>query len=270
VTFAAYRVSALLAKELAELRRNRVALVPVLILAIVTVALPFLIALVIPMIVGEPLAADPEFARAVKRSAIPQGIRMSDEAAVQTFIFQQFMLLQLLIPVTGAMAFAGYSLIGEKQGRTLEPLLATPITTAELLIAKGLGALLPSLGIMVVALAVYLAGMLAFAAPHVFSAVVSARTALLVMGFGPVAALVALQIAVLVSSRVNDPRTAQQFGALLILPITAVFVMQFNGVIRLTVPVITMALVALCALWVLLVVLGVALFEREAILTRWK
>ena len=52
MTFAAYRVSALLAKELAELRRNRVALVPVLILAIVTVALPFLIALVIPMIVG--------------------------------------------------------------------------------------------------------------------------------------------------------------------------------------------------------------------------
>ena len=174
---------------------------------------------------------------------------MSDEAAVQTFIFQQFMLLQLLIPVTGAMAFAGYSLIGEKQGRTLEPLLATPITTAELLIAKGLGALLPSLGIMIVALAVYLAGMLAFAAPHVFSAVVSARTALLVMGFGPVAALVALQIAVLVSSRVNDPRTAQQFGALLILPITAVFVMQFNGVIRLTVPVITMALVGpVCSL----------------------
>ena len=39
---------------------------------------------------------------------------MSDEAAVQAFIFQQFMLLQLLIPVTGAMAFAGYSLIGEK------------------------------------------------------------------------------------------------------------------------------------------------------------
>ena len=84
------------------------------------------------------------------------------------------------------------------------------------------------------------------------------------------AALVALQIAVLVSSRVNDPRTAQQFGALLILPITAVFVMQFNGVIRLTVPVILVILAALFVLWLLLVLLGVALFEREKILTRWK
>jgi len=270
VTFATHRVSALLVKEIAELRRNRVALVPVLILAVVTVALPFLIALVIPIIVGEPLSGDPEFARAIKRGAVPHGAGLSNEAAVQTFIFQQFMLLQLLIPVTGAMAFAGYSLIGEKQGRTLEPLLATPITTAELLIAKGLGALLPSLGIMLGALAVYLAGLLAFSAPGVFGAVINTRGALLVLGFGPVAALVALQIAVLVSSRVNDPRTAQQFGALLILPITAVFVMQFNGVIRLTVPVILVILAALFVLWLLLVLLGVALFEREKILTRWK
>jgi ABC-2 type transport system permease protein len=270
VTFATRRVWALLVKELAELRRNRIALVPVLILAVVTVTLPFLITLVIPMVVGEPLSGDPEFARAVKRGAVAQGAGLSDEAAVQAFIFQQFLLLQLLIPVTGAMAFAGYSLIGEKQGRTLEPLLATPITTAELLIAKGLGALLPSLAIMVGALTVYMAGMLALAAPHVFSAVMNARTTLLVLGFGPVGALVALQIAVLVSSRVNDPRTAQQFGALLILPITVVFVMQFNGAIRLTVPVILAVLGALFLFWLLLVIVGVALFQREAILTRWK
>jgi ABC-2 type transport system permease protein len=270
VTFAPYRVTALLAKELAELRRHRVALVPVLILAVTTVAMPFFIALVIPMIVGEPLSGDPEFARAVKHGSDRGESQMSDEAAVQVFIFQQFMLLQLLIPVTGAMAFAGYSLVGEKQGRTLEPLLATPITTAELLIAKGLGALLPSLAIMLGALAVYMAGMLAFAAPHVFPAVMNGRAALLVLGFGPIGALVALQIAVIVSSRVNDPRTAQQFGALLILPITFVFVMQFNGALRLTIPVIAVALAVLFVVWLLLVLLGVALFEREAILTRLK
>jgi ABC-2 type transport system permease protein len=270
VTFAPYRVAALLAKELAELRRHRVALVPVLLLAVTTIALPFVIALIIPMIVGQPLSGDPEFTRAVKHGTGTGSTHLSDEAAVQVFIFQQFMLLQLLIPVTGAMAFAGYSLIGEKQGRTLEPLLATPITTAELLVAKGLGALLPSLAIMIGALAVYMAGMLAFAAPHVFTAVMNPRAALLLLGFGPVGALVALQIAVIVSSRVNDPRTAQQFGALLILPITVVFVMQFNGVLRLTIPVIVVALAALFVIWLLLVLLGVALFEREAILTRWK
>jgi hypothetical protein len=41
-------------------------------------------------------------------------------------------------------------------------------------------------------------------------------------------------------------------------------------VIRLTVPVIVVLLAVLVLLWLLLVALGVALFEREAILTRWK
>jgi ABC-2 type transport system permease protein len=270
VTFSTRRVAALLVKELAELRRNRAALLPVLLLAGVTVALPFAITIVVPFALGESLAADSEFARAARRAGLPHTTGLTDEAAVQSFIFQQFLLLQLLIPVTGAMAFAGYSLIGEKQARTLEPLLATPLTTTELLVAKSLGALLPSLGIMLGALAVYLAGMAALAASGVVPAVVNARTALLVLGFGPAAAMVALQVAVLVSSRVNDPRTAQQFGALLILPITVLFVMQFNGAIRLTAAVTIMMIVGLLIVWVLLVLLGVALFGREAILTRWK
>lgn len=265
------RISAILVKELVELRRNRMALIPVVILGAFSVGLPFLIALVIPIIAGEPLSTDPEFTRMIQRSSFPPGTaHLDDEALIQAFVFQQFLMMQLLIPVTGAMAFAGYSLIGEKQGRTLEPLLATPITTAELLVGKGLGALLPSLAIMLVATAVYFAGMAALALPGVFVTVLSPRSLLLVMGVGPMAALVALQIAVLVSSRVNDPRTAQQFGALLILPLTALFVMQFNGMFALTLPIIGVLFTSLAVAWLVLVVIGVAAFEREAILTRWK
>ena len=90
------------------------------------------------------------------------------------------------------------------------------------------------------------------------------------LGVGPMAALVALQIAVLVSSRVNDPRTAQQFGALLILPLTGLFVMQFNGVFALTLPIIVMLFGALTVIWAVLVAVGVAAFDRETTLTRWK
>ena len=271
MTLSTSRIAAILVKEVAELRRNRMALVPVVLLAIFSIALPFLIALVIPIIAGEPLSSDAEFTRAIQRSAEPPGTRhLSDEALIQAFVFQQFLMMQLLIPVTGAMAFAGYSLIGEKQGRTLEPLLATPITTSELLIGKGLGALLPSLAIMLLAAIIYFAGMSALALPGVFLTVLNRRSVLLMLGVGPMAALVALQIAVLVSSRVNDPRTAQQFGALLILPLTALFVMQFNGVFTLTLPIISLLFAVLTVAWLGLVVVGVAAFDRETILTRWK
>jgi ABC-2 type transport system permease protein len=270
VTFSSARMTAILVKEIAELQRNRSALVPVGLLAVFSVGLPFLITLVIPMIAGEPLASDPEFTKAIHRSAAAPAGHLADEALVQAFIFQQFLVMQLLIPVTGAIAFAGYSLIGEKQGRTLEPLLSTPITTAELLVGKGLGALLPSLAIMLTAAVVYYVCIATFALPGVFGEVLNRRSALLVLAVGPMAALVALQIAVLVSSRVNDPRTAQQFGALLILPLTGIFVMQFNGVLTLTVPLIALLFVVLTLAWVILVIVGVAAFDRETILTRWK
>ena len=51
------------------------------------------------------------------------------------------------MPVTGAMALAAHAIVGEKQARTLEPLLATPLTTLELLMAKVAGALIPTLAI---------------------------------------------------------------------------------------------------------------------------
>jgi ABC-2 type transport system permease protein len=271
VTFSSSRVSAILVKEIAELQRNRSALVPVVLLAVFSVGLPFLVTLGIPLIAGEPLASDPEFTRAIERSgSAPGPAALGEEALVQAFMFQQFLVMQLLIPVTGAIAFAGYSLIGEKQGRTLEPLLSTPLTTAELLIGKGLGALLPSLAIMLVSTAVYFAAIAALAQPGVFAEVLNRRSVLLMLVVGPMAALVALQLAVLVSSRVNDPRTAQQFGALLILPLTAMFVMQFNGVLMLTVPLIALLALVLAVAWIVLVVVGVAAFDRETILTRWK
>jgi ABC-2 type transport system permease protein len=120
------------------------------------------------------------------------------------------------------------------------------------------------------AVAVYLAAIWALAEPGVYRAILNVRTGLLVLAVGPAAALVSLQMAVLVSSRVNDPRTAQQFGALLILPLTALFVMQFNGALTLTTPAIALLLAGLILVWAVLVLVGVAIFEREAILTRWK
>ena len=50
--------------------------------------------------------------------------------------------MPLMVPVT----IAAYSIVGEKITRSLEPLLATPVTTTELLLGKGLAAALPGVG----------------------------------------------------------------------------------------------------------------------------
>jgi ABC-2 type transport system permease protein len=261
------RVRALLAKELLDLRRNRAALLPVAIVTLVSLALPLTIVAIVPMASHQPLAADSDL---VRLSAAVGHVELTAEGRVQLFLFHQFLILFLLTPITSAMALASHSIVGEKQARTLEPLLATPITTIELLVAKVIGSLVPTLAISLAGLVVYFVGIVALAAPGVAVAMIGLRTFLLVAVVGPAAALVSLQAAIVISSRVNDARTAQQFGILIILPLTGLLVAQFTGLVWVSSALLALIGAGLAALWVLLTLVSAALFERETILTRWR
>jgi ABC-2 type transport system permease protein len=200
----------------------------------------------------------------------PSLMDLDDEAAAQAFIYQQFLVLFAIVPVVGAMSFAAHSIISEKQARTLEPLLATPLETTELLLAKIVASLVPSLLIAQVSAALYLLFIGVLSGTEVASAILTARTVLLQLVIGPLAALVALELAVITSSRVNDPRTAQQAGVLVILPFSVLMVAQFSGGFWLTGSVIALAAAGLALVAIGLFALGVRLFDRETILTRWK
>jgi len=262
------RLRALLKKELLEVARNRAVLIPVVIAAIVFVVLPFVIAIVIPAATGRPLGSDRGLERISR--ALGPNTNLSPSGRVQLFLFQQFLIVFLLMPVTGAMALAAHAIVGEKQARTLEPLLATPLTTFELLVAKVVGALLPTLAISTIGLSLYGLIIALAAEPGVLRAMVTPTTLILIFGIGPLCALVSLQTAIVVSSRVNDARTAQQFGVLIVIPATGLVIAQVTGAVWLTATMMTLIAVGLLVVWILLTLLSVALFEREAILTRWK
>ena len=262
------RLRALLAKELLDVSRNRAVLLPVVIAAIVFLVLPLVIAVIIPSATGDDLGDDDELARlSLMLGPLEQ---LSTNGRVQLFIFQQFLIVFLLMPVTGAMALAAHAIVGEKQARTLEPLLATPLTTLELLMAKVLGALIPTLAISMVGLALYGLLIATTAEPGVLRAMLSARTLILIVVVGPMCALVSLQLAIVVSSRVNDARTAQQFGVLIVMPVTALVVGQVSGLMWLSATALGLVGIGLLVVWIGLTFLSVALFEREAILTKWR
>ena len=264
----AARIRAMVAKELLDVRRNLPALLPVVLVTGLTLAMAFGIAFVLPLVTGHRLGEDMEL---VNLSAVtgPHD-ELSSDGRIQLFLFQQFLTLFLVIPITGAMALAAHAVVGEKQARTLEPLLATPITTFELLVAKVLGALLPTLAISLAGAIVYFGGVALFGEPGVLGAMASARTAVLLFVVGPAASLVALQSAIVISSRVNDARTAQQFGVMIIIPLSALLVAQFTGTLWLSAATLAASGLALFGVWILLTLVSVALFERESILTRWR
>src|SRR4051812_4718643 len=187
------RVGALLQKELTDLRQNPAVFVPAALTGFFAVLLPFFVAIIVPSISGERLADSSDFKVAIEMYRNqPSTATLDPEAAIQAWIFQQFVLLLVLTPVAGSMSVAAYTVIGEKQARTLEPLLATPITTVELLGAKVLASLLPAIALGTACFGVYLLGIALFAHPGVLWALLTPRPLGIVFVLGPLATLAAL------------------------------------------------------------------------------
>ena len=265
------RTIALLGKELADLRQNIAIFLPSFIITVVAVLIPVIVAVIVPLVSGDRLSDSSDLEVALEMYRQDPAMRHLDpEAAIQAYVFQYFLVMLVLGPVTSAMSVAAFSVVGEKQARTLEPLLVTPITTFELLSAKVLGALVPAMALSVVSLALYLGVIGVVAHEGVFAVLFGARTFAVIFVLGPLAGLVALLLAICVSSRVNDARTAQQLGVFVILPIPALLVGQLLGFMRLTIPVILAITVFLIVANAALMWFAVRLFDRETILTRWK
>jgi len=265
------RIRTLMGKELREFRASPIVLVPVVLLIVVCTAVPFVLVVGVPWLSGKPLTGDKTFLEVMTamRARTPDLAALPLETAVQVFLFQQFLVLYLIAPIVGAVSLAAYTVVGEKQGRTLEPLLTTPMSTTEMLVAKVLAAFLPSVAIEAVGLCLYVALIAVVTSPAVAWTLVSLRSLLLVGVLGPFASLAALQATIAVSSRVNDPRSAQQVAVLLILPLIGMLIGQMAGVFFVTTAVLLLLCLGMIAAWVVLILLSVALFERETILTRW-
>jgi ABC-2 type transport system permease protein len=87
---------------------------------------------------------------------------------------------------------------------------------------------------------------------------------------GPLLAVLSVNFSIMVSSRVNDPRVAEQLSAVVILPILAIFFGQIAGLFILNSTLILIMCLVLFLVDLLMIFLSVRLFQRETILTRWK
>jgi ABC-2 type transport system permease protein len=265
------RTRALLAKELLDLRGHLSLFAPAVLIAGMVTLLPVFVAVVVPSLSGDPLATSNDLEAALGGYRTQDRIRSLDpETAAQAYVFQHFLLLLVLAPITSSVSIAAHGIVSEKQARTLEPLLSTPITTLELLTAKVAAAWLPALAVTVGALVVYGGAVALFARTGVLQAFLDGPSLAFVAGPGLLAALAAVQLAVCVSSVVDDARTAQQVGALVILPLVGLFLAQLFGAITVTPAVVFTATTGLLLLNILLMAVAVRLFRRESILTRWR
>jgi ABC-2 type transport system permease protein len=180
--------------------------------------------------------------------------------------------LFFFVMYTGALpaTLAAYSLVGEKVERSLEPLLATPATDSEILLGKGLAALVPPLCAMWAGMLVLMAYSDALTRSTLGSLYFPNWTAaVIVLGVTPLIATMGVSFSILCSSRVSEVRTAQQLGALVALPSAGVYVATLSGAFTLDLA----SIGVMCGILALIdVTLAIAVhrsFRREEILTRW-
>jgi ABC-2 type transport system permease protein len=159
--------------------------------------------------------------------------------------------------------------IGEKVGKSLEPQLATPLEVSELLAGKTIAAALPAISATWLVFAGY--GLIngAIADPRLTRFVFSETWLIAMATLVPLICLFSVLLGIVVSSRVNDPRTAQQIGGFVVLPIIGIAVAQFfGGQATFTTQQVLIGDLLVAGLIGVTLLIGSWAFDRESILTR--
>lgn len=253
-------------KEWAEVFKNKMVLFTIVLMPLLFTALPLIMLVVTAgsAIPGGDSTDIPELFASVCGA-------MNAVDCMQAYMINQFLVLYMMMPLIIPITIAAYSIVGEKTTRSLEPLLATPLSTEELLAGKALAAAIPAivatwLCFFIFQLLIPLTG----ASQAVRSYVLGPTWLLGVLVVGPLMAIAAVNFAIMVSSRVNDPRIAEQLAAILIVPVLALLFGQVAGVLVINLQLMLVVIAILVVFDVILIYLGARLFQRETILTRWK
>jgi ABC-2 type transport system permease protein len=260
------RIQTLIDKEWAEVFKNKMVLGTVVFMPLIFMFIPLL---QLALMRNIPTSELNDIPSSILTMCQLQSFTPSE--CMQGFLVNQFLLLFLLIPLAVPVTIASYSIVGEKSTRSLEPLLATPISTTEIIAGKALASAIPGISATWVAFIIFLIGARLFVVSDRVYALFTNPTWFVAMFIvAPLMTVFAVNVAIIISSRVNDPRAAEQIGMLVMLPILIIFFGSIFGLFTLT----TTSMLLFGALTLLvdigLVVLGVKLFQRETILTRWK
>lgn len=181
-------------------------------------------------------------------------------------LFRWYILAEPIIIPT---MLAAYSITSEKNNKTLEPVLATPIETWQLLLAKALSAIIPATIACWISGGIFAAEMAVFTSPAAFAQVITSGWLVLVFLTAPLLTLTPVGLTVIVSSRFSDPRAAGQISSLIFIALLLVFTSVGRSLV--ISPALSLVIAAfLVVLGFILLRMATAVFQRDAILTRWK
>ena len=240
MSFSWTRVAAIVVKELRDYRHNRFVIGTMALLPVLFIALPIV---------------------QLFTSSAPEASSKLDARVGISLLYL------LLIPAIVPSTLAAYSVVGEREQGTLEPVLITPIRREEFLVGKALAVAAPTLTIAYAIFGIFLATTALLAHPGIASAVFEGSHVLVQLLFTPLLAGWSIWAGIAISARSTDIRVAQQLSVFASLPpLAIVALMQFKVIT----PSTGLAL-ALAAALLIFDGLGwravAAMFDRERLIT---
>ena len=265
------RILLVFRKDWLEVRRNWEIMAPIVLVPLIfSVALPTMM-LLIPGSVGSgnaqglgPLLANLPASVQAELAGLPKG-----QTIVYLMIVYIFAPFFLLIPAMASSVIASDSFAGEKERKTIEGLLATPLSDGELMVGKIMVAFVPSMIVTLLSFIVYsvLVDAISFGTFNRFI-LPTVNWFLIIFLLAPAIAVAGIALTVIVSARVKGFREAQQLSVLIIVPIMGLVIGQMFGFLLL-IPTVIMILFAIFVVVDMVILkIGLDMFEREEILSR--
>lgn len=261
------RVRALITKDWLELLQNRTAMIPIFIVPLVFVVIipTMFFVLMNNDVLRAGINGVDMFMRTFPTELLPAGVGPEEQmlyAMVMYFMAPMF----LIIPVMIATIVASSSFVGEKERRTLEGLLYTPLSNRELAFGKIAASFIPAVGFTWACFLVYavLVNALGYSRLGVFFP--SAQWVLSMALIVPLIAFVAIAATVAVSQRAKTMQGAQGAATFFVLPIVGLVVSQSAGVLLFNTTVVLIAAGILALAAVIMFFLVVSRFSRERML----
>jgi len=164
-------------------------------------------------------------------------------------------------PISFSLVIALETFVGEKERNSLEPLLATPLSDAQLYLGKTLAAMIPPLVAAYLGIIVYLAGLYIFEgwlpSPMLLSLILLLTTA---------EGLVMVSGAVVVSSQTTSVRAANLLASFIIIPVALLVQAEATIMFWANYSLLWWILVFLLVVDAILIRMGIHLFSRESLL----
>ena len=261
-------VRGVVGKDLRAVRRSKSVVIPML-------AVPVLLMIVLPAVIGFSARATQGVGVDRLLTSVPgdlaEPILALPEREQLIVLVNGYLLapLFLIVPLMVSAVLAADAFAGEKERKTLESLLHSPIRDRDLFVAKFLTAFLPAVTVSWLGFVAFALVTNTIAWPVMHRVFVPTKLwMVMILWVAPAVATLGLSVMVRVSARTSTSQEANQLGGAVILPLILLAVGQSTGLLLVDTPV---AIAIGAAIWVIALVLlrgGVKRFTRDALVAQ--